>query len=51
MCRMESFGFFLWLTLATPTLTIHLSGGGNKAASYGLELYHPLIPLYIPSPL
>ena len=82
VCRtealIESFGFFLLLTLATPTLTLHPSGGGglpamawsyitrlflsifpdppppgagNQAASYDLELYHSLIPLYIPSPL
>ena len=47
----ESFGFFLLLTLATPTLTLPLQGEGNQAASYGLELYHPLIPVYIPFPL
>ena len=29
--------------------SLPLQGEGNKAASYGLELYHPLIPLYIPS--
>ena len=42
---MNLFVFFLFLILATPTLTLHPSGAGNKAASYGLELYL-LIPLY-----
>ena len=47
----ESFGLFLLLTLATPTLTLPLSGGGNKVVGCGLELYHLLTTLYIPSPL
>ena len=47
------FVFFLLLTLATPTLTLLLSGGGNKAAGYGLPgtISPAHYPLYSLPPL
>ena len=46
----ESFGFFLLLTLATPTLTLPLQGEGTKLPAMAWS-YHLLTTLYIPSPL
>ena len=41
--RIESFGFFLLLTLAPPTLTLP-QRGGNKVAGWDLELQAPPAP-------
>ena len=39
-----------YITRSLISIFPPLSGRGHNAAGYGLELYHPLTNLYIPSP-